>query len=111
VTVIAAGFDGGMPKRRDSGTVLRREPAPQQSQADTRAAAQAASASKPAERPTAPAQVTFNPSTPAAAEQASRPQPTRQAPTQQPAQPAQPQRQPRPVQFDDDELDVPDFLK
>ncbi len=26
VTVIAAGFDGGMPKRRDDGTVLRREP-------------------------------------------------------------------------------------
>ena len=27
VTVIAAGFDGGMPQRRDEGTVLRREPA------------------------------------------------------------------------------------
>src|ERR687898_592145 len=27
VTVIAAGFDGGMPKRRDNGTVLRRTPA------------------------------------------------------------------------------------
>ncbi len=40
VTVIAAGFDGGMPKKRDNGTVLRREPAAQQSQADTRAAAQ-----------------------------------------------------------------------
>src|SRR6478752_3791208 len=40
VTVIAAGFDGGMPKRRDNGTVLRREPAPQQSQAETRVAAQ-----------------------------------------------------------------------
>ena len=26
VTVIAAGFDGGMPKRRDSGSQLRREP-------------------------------------------------------------------------------------
>ena len=26
VTVIAAGFDGGMPKRRDDGTVLRRNP-------------------------------------------------------------------------------------
>ena len=38
VTVIAAGFDGGMPRRRDDGTVLRRTPA-QQTQADTRAAA------------------------------------------------------------------------
>ena len=28
VTVIAAGFDGGQPKKRDEGTVLRREPAP-----------------------------------------------------------------------------------
>jgi len=26
-------------------------------------------------------------------------------------QPSQPARQPRPIQFDDDELDVPDFLK
>ena len=41
VTVIAAGFDGGMPKRRDEGTVLRREPKPQQTQDETRAAAQA----------------------------------------------------------------------
>src|SRR5215212_3607459 len=40
VTVIAAGFDGGMPKRSGEGTVLRREPA--QSQAETRAAAAAA---------------------------------------------------------------------
>jgi len=40
VTVIAAGFDGGMPKRRDGVNVLRREPVAQQSQADTRAAAQ-----------------------------------------------------------------------
>ncbi|MCB0909901.1 MAG: cell division protein FtsZ, partial [Nocardioidaceae bacterium] len=39
--VIAAGFDGGMPKRQGSGSVLRRNTAPQQSQAETRAAAQA----------------------------------------------------------------------
>jgi cell division protein FtsZ len=38
VTVIAAGFDGGTPKRRDEGTVLRREPKPQQTQEETRAA-------------------------------------------------------------------------
>jgi cell division protein FtsZ len=36
VTVIAAGFDGGMPKRRNEGNVLRREPV--QSQAETRGA-------------------------------------------------------------------------
>ena len=39
VTVIAAGFDGGMPKRRDSASQPRREPLPAQSQAETRAAA------------------------------------------------------------------------
>ena len=36
VTVIAAGFDGGMPKRRDEGTVLRREPRRSRRQAETR---------------------------------------------------------------------------
>src|SRR4029078_3425021 len=40
VTVIAAGFDGGMPKRREHDSGLRR-PKPQQSQEQTRAAAQA----------------------------------------------------------------------
>src|SRR3546814_14903842 len=39
VTVIAAGFDGGMPQRRHEGTVLRRQ-APQQTQEETRAATQ-----------------------------------------------------------------------
>ncbi|MFZ5847041.1 MAG: cell division protein FtsZ [Actinomycetota bacterium] len=143
VTVIAAGFDGGMPKRRDSGTVLRRESAPQQTQAETRAAAQA-----PSQRPM-PSQVQ------GAGGQgtAGRPEQTRQPAQagqqsaqggytsfeqsgqqrqdrtgqqgqpaqgagqggsrsgqvgQQPAQPAKPQR---PVQFDDDELDIPEFLK
>jgi cell division protein FtsZ len=116
VTVIAAGFDGGMPKRRDSGNVLRRESPPQQSQADTRGAAQAAHVGASASS-SAPAQVTFNPSTPAAPAEppAARPQPSRQVmPPQQPAATGstpQPPRQPRPVQFDDDDLDVPDFLK
>ena len=45
VTVIAAGFDGGMPKRRDEGT--RRCAAAQQPQAETRAAAEAPAASRP----------------------------------------------------------------
>ena len=40
VTVIAAGFDGGHAQARDEGTVLRREPRPQQTQEQTRAAAQ-----------------------------------------------------------------------
>lgn len=105
VTVIAAGFDGGMPQRRDEGTVLRREPRPQQSQAETRAAAQqVATRAKPEQA-----------SQPAARPPAEQPEPARKpAPAAAPAgrEPAAaPVRQPRQVQFDDDDLDVPDFLK
>src|ERR687892_387515 len=39
VTVIAAGFDGGMPKRREAAHQQARREAPAQSQAETRAAA------------------------------------------------------------------------
>ena len=104
VTVIAAGFDGGMPKRREGVNALRRDPVPAQSQAETRAAAQAAANRAPQSTPA-----------PAAGDGA-RPQPSRQVQpasattaTQQ-AAPAQP-AQPRPAALDDDELDVPDFLK
>ncbi len=142
VTVIAAGFDGGMPKRRDNGTVLRREPAAQQSQSETRAVAQSGilpSQSSAPQRTAAPAG-NSSPGRPTAGSPAA---PTRQSepertgssarPAQsgnpgqsqqgqpqygqpQQGQPqynqgAQPPRQPRQVQFDDDELDVPDFLK
>ena len=86
VTVIAAGFDGGMPKRRDGGTVLRREPRPQQTQEETRAAAPPPPGSPGPSRPARPARLLGRAVQPAA-------QPTRQ------------------VQFDDDDLDVPDFLK
>ncbi|HSE10836.1 MAG TPA: cell division protein FtsZ, partial [Nocardioidaceae bacterium] len=131
VTVIAAGFDGGMPKRRDNGTILRREPAQTQTQAETRAAAQAAATQRPA-----PAQVQGQPQgqsesqaqqRPAASagQQAqqgtSAPQQGQQQSTQQqrpvtPVQPSQPQppqpsRPQRQVQFDEDDLDIPDFLK
>jgi cell division protein FtsZ len=130
VTVIAAGFDGGMPKRRDNGTVLRREPTAQQ-QADVRAAAAQQAATRAAEPTRTPAPAAGQ----AGQAEQSRPQPTRTS-TQQPAgapggtgdgrrEPAagaqqersrqqppqgQPARQPRQLQFDDD-LDVPDFLK
>ncbi len=98
VTVIAAGFDGGMPKRRHEGTVLRSQA--QQSQAETRAAAEAlaasrASASRPAQPVTAGA-----PESP----------PARSA-GESSSEQAPPKPQPRQVQFDDDDLDVPDFLK
>jgi len=129
VTVIAAGFDGGMPKRRDNGTVLRREPTPQQSQAETRAAAQRPvppQASTDQQRPAAAPVGSASTGRPTAGSPAA---PSRQ-PEHQPAgaasrsgyQPMNPSerptqtqapapRQPRQVQFDDDELDVPDFLK
>ena len=145
VTVIAAGFDGGMPKRRDNGTILRREPAPQQTQAETRAAAQAVATQRPA-----PAQVQGQapqqqrPATPVGQQQGSQPagqqgqdsgqqggyttyqrsgqqqgdQQQRPAGQQQGGEQAQPQRAPqqpsrpqRQVQFDDDDLDIPEFLK
>ena len=104
MTVIAAGFDGGMPKRRDEGTVLRREPQPQQTQAETRAAAQQAAATpgRRAACPPAPRPVRGPDAAPSAG--ASRPAAPGSRPPSQPAQPRQ-------VQFDDDDLDVPDFLK
>ncbi len=113
VTVIAAGFDGGMPKRRAEGNVLRPN-APVQSQAETRAAAQQVATQRPATLG-ADGQPGFEPSRPAAQpDQQSAPRPAQQS--GQPAQQAAPARQEpsrpsRPVQFDDDDLDVPDFLK
>ncbi len=161
VTVIAAGFDGGMPKRRDNGTILRREPAQQQTQAETRAAAQAAASQRPApaqvqgqppqqQRPAAPVgqqgsqgsgqqgsgqqgqgsgeqgggYTTYQPSGQQqrpASQQGGQPQGGQpqggqpqqgqqqgQQPQRAPQQPTRPQRQ---VQFDDDDLDIPEFLK
>nr|MBA2465102.1 cell division protein FtsZ [Nocardioidaceae bacterium] len=96
VTVIAAGFDGGMPKRRENGTILRREPGPQQDRSDPRNARQPAAARAP--EPAAPAGIT--PGT-------GQPVPVGRV---QPAAAGQQVRQPRQLQFDDD-LDVPDFLK
>jgi cell division protein FtsZ len=119
VTVIAAGFDGGQPKRRDEGTVLRRDSRPQQTQEETRAAVQAASR-RPDDRGAERVGATAVP--PQGQRPAQAPQQQGQAgqagqpgqPGQQ-AQPAQQQSAPRPaprqVQFDDDDLDVPDFLK
>ncbi|HSJ19311.1 MAG TPA: cell division protein FtsZ [Nocardioidaceae bacterium] len=155
VTVIAAGFDGGMPKRRDNGTVLRREPAQQQTQAETRAAAQAVASQRPTpsqgqspapQRQTAPVgqqqsaqqagqqqagqqgqssqpgggytsyqQSDQQRPAPAAQQnQQQRPAPSQQQnqqPRQAPQQPSQPPRPQRQVQFDDDDLDIPEFLK
>jgi cell division protein FtsZ len=104
VTVIAAGFDGGMPKRRDEGTVLRRPTAPQQTQEQTRNVAQ----SLGNQRPSALQQ---SRETEQPAEEPARQHQPVPVGAQKSESPAQPPRQPRQVQFDDDELDVPDFLK
>ena len=96
VTVIAAGFDGGMPKRRESESGFRRTPAQQQSQEQTKAAAAALAAQKTGAATTEPARETVGAG-------------ARQAQAQPQGQ--QPQAQPRTVQFEDDDLDVPDFLK
>jgi cell division protein FtsZ len=115
VTVIAAGFDGGMPKRRSDGNVLR-QGQPAQSQDETRAAAQQIATRAPAQQRSEstsdrPATTTFAPSQPQQG------QPSTQAPSQPSQQSTQSTQQPAPsrparqVQFEDDDLDVPDFLK
>jgi cell division protein FtsZ len=107
VTVIAAGFEGGRPKRRDEGSGLRRTPASQQTQEETRAAARAVAEQRRGDAPAQPATPAREPVT-VGAQAAQRPH----GQTAQPAGsgPSQPPRQPRQVDFDDD-LDVPDFLK
>jgi cell division protein FtsZ len=107
VTVIAAGFDGGMPKKRDNGTVLRREPVAQQSQAETRAAAALPSQSSVSQRTPAGNAPASRPTTGSPLTPSRQPEPEHAGVSARSAAP----RQPRPVQFDDDELDVPDFLK
>jgi len=119
VTVIAAGFDGGMPKKRDNGTVLRREPAAQQTPPEIRPSSQAAPV------PSQNGQQQRTP-VPVGSASSTRPTGSTAAPNRQPepepagvaarsgqsgSQGQAPSRQPRQLQFDDDELDVPDFLK
>ena len=101
VTVIAAGFDGGMPKRRDEGSARGRKPAQKaQTQEETLRRG-------PGHRRAARSQH-------GAAQRASRAGDGRRRAVpvvgarQRPAAPAG--AAPRPT-FDDDELDVPDFLK
>jgi cell division protein FtsZ len=116
VTVIAAGFEGGRPKRRDDQQSMRprtTQAQKPQSQEETRAAARALAEQRKSPEPASPSQG----------------QPRREPVTvgaQRPlggspaggatggSVPAAPQR-PAPSAgrggFDDDELDVPDFLK
>jgi cell division protein FtsZ len=92
VTVIAAGFDGGMPKRAKGESGLRR-PLPAQTQQETLNAAKALSEAKRSEGAKEPV-------TAAAAVPTTRTSATPDSATA-----------PRPYAFDDDDLDIPDFLK
>lgn len=117
VTVIAAGFEGGRPKRRDEGQNLRprasHAPQKPQSQQETLAAARALAEQRRASEQPAQAQPRREPVTVGA----QRPlggssQAGQQSGHQGGQQAAQaPSQSSRPVTFDDDELDVPDFLK
>jgi cell division protein FtsZ len=102
VTVIAAGFEGGRPKRRDEGHGLRPKPAQKpQTQEETLAAARAlaeqrrAQQAQPSERREP---VTVGASQSSQSSHGSTAMPHQGAPASRPT-------------FDDDELDVPDFLK
>jgi cell division protein FtsZ len=97
VTVIAAGFDGGMPKRREEGgSVLRRganAAPPQQTQAQTKAAAAELAKEKSPALVGAPAgEAGGSSDTPSASPGVTKARVPEQS-------------------FADDELDVPDFLK
>jgi cell division protein FtsZ len=105
VTVIAAGFEGGQPPRRQPGI--------------SRAAALPNGGSRPSGPPTGQSQApqaggqfpagvgsAQRPAGPSGPPQQSAPQ---QPPAPQPSAPQQPAPRPRPA--DDDDLDIPDFMK
>ena len=140
VTVIAAGFDGGMPKRREQAMASARPtrsasssaavatPAPTPAPRPAPEPAGGQQSARPATTPSSNGAPSSNGSTgssPASSNGTSNgtssngtgytgngagyPPPSR--PASEPARPAAPKPQPRKIDFDDDELDVPDFLK
>jgi cell division protein FtsZ len=134
VTVIAAGFDGGLPKRRDAGQPALRRDQPQGPPPGQPQGPPAGQPQGPAQHPgqQVPHQGPPPQSQPAYGQVPPGGRPLQPASTAGPgAQQAPPQRQPsgpppggspqgsapqaarppRPVQFDDEDLDVPDFLK
>ncbi|MGN6782840.1 MAG: cell division protein FtsZ [Marmoricola sp.] len=107
VTVIAAGFEGGRPKRREGAPGLQRPqaaPVKTQTQEETREAARAVAEQRRGEEAARPVQ-------PVGAGQQAAPQQAQPAPQREPvtvgaSRPAGPT-----APSFDDELDVPDFLK
>ena len=107
VTVIAAGFDGGMPKRREGqsalGTMQSRASSQSANNGETAAVATAVASRRTEEAEATPAAAPAKPAKPA---------PATPPPAAPPAEPAPVAKKPAPsVQYSDDELDVPDFLK
>ncbi len=155
VTVIAAGFDGGMPKRREQAMASARQQSQRSAGSSYSGSTYSGSPATPAPRPATPSATmppaprpTPSPADPPApavpgAQTSARPAggslvgppqtggspgstgtpssngnapgtPPTPPPSPRPAEqarPTTPQPRPRKIDFDDDELDVPDFLK
>ncbi len=108
VTVIAAGFDGGTPRRRDPAPGRRPEPVASSGRPNV---APAATATPRAAAGSGAETVPSRPPAPAAADPGGQPVSARRDPRPVDEPPARP-RPTRTIVFDDnDDLDVPDFLK
>ena len=120
VTVIAAGFDGGGPVKRDDdralGQIAGSHGAPSRRRSSRGSRPTSRRRSRSAPRPAGPAPAGAAPSPQPPAQQPSRCSSSRRPRrSRRPSRPAQQEpvaRPPRTVTFDDnDDLDVPDFLK
>jgi cell division protein FtsZ len=99
VTVIAAGFEGGQPPRRQPG--VGRAPDLRSGQQRPASASPAVSPTPPASPPTSTGAAVTNPWGGSPAQQSSN----------QPGSPQPAPSRPRPTAPEDDDLDIPDFLK
>ena len=129
VTVIAAGFDSGGPSRDDKERALGQVGAPAPNRQTPRVPnmptervaphlppVRGSAASRPVERPVEqrveqPVERTVEFDDEPSAASPPAPAPAAQPEPARPAGQAQPPRPPRTVSFEDDDLDVPDFLK
>jgi cell division protein FtsZ len=114
VTVIAAGFDGGAPLKRENDRAIGQIQGSQRAtQASSPAAAQAGQSGAPVAPAGQPSQAPARQAPAAAPVREDGQVPTSQPDEVEPAAPREPAgRPPRTVTFDEgDDLDVPDFLK
>jgi cell division protein FtsZ len=114
VTVIAAGFDGGAPLKRENDRAIGQIQGSQRAtQASSPAAGQAAQPAAPVAPAGQPSQAPARQAPAAAPVREDGQVPTSQPDEVEPAAPREPAgRPPRTVTFDEgDDLDVPDFLK